>query len=144
MPSRPEGPKPYTGPVIIPGADGSVPVDPLDPTKGRVTPVASAIELTAGVTELFRAANFLNEHLNLLGAAMRDGFADIGALLEALIQDITHEVRDGDDSWLSPAVREFLDSRAKAREEADEAAAAEAEALKAQLEAEEAQLDLGG
>jgi hypothetical protein len=106
--------------------------------------VASAIELTAGVTELFRAANFLNEHLNLLGAAMRDGFADIGALLEALIQDITHEVRDGDDSWLSPAVREFLDSRAKAREEADEAAAAEAEALKAQLEAEEAQLDLGG
>lgn len=131
MTSRPTGPKPYSGPVIIPGADGSVPVDLNDPTKGRVTPVANAIELTAGVTELFQGFNALNEHLTILGGAVQEGFADIGTLIEALIHDITHEANDGDTSWLSAGVQEFLDARVKARADADAAAAEQAEVIKA-------------
>ena len=135
MTSQPEGPKKYDGPVILPGG---VPVDPLDPTKGYLTPVATAVEMTAGITELFQAVNILDQHLSMLGRAMQDGFADIGTLIESLIGDITHETQDDDAAWLSPAVQEFLDARVKARAEADAAAAEEAEALKLAAEREEA------
>lgn len=116
-------PKPYDGPVILPTG---VPVDPNDPTKGTIRTVASAAELTEGVTELYQASNHLHQHLNVLGAAMQDGFADIGGLLEALIRDIAHEVRDdgADVSWLSDDVQEFLIARADARAEAAAARAA--------------------
>jgi hypothetical protein len=146
MTSRPEGPKKYDGPVILPGADArAVPVDPTDPTKGYVTPVATAAELTRGVTDAFAALNFLNQQASLLGNAMQDGFADIGNLLESLIHDIATEVSDGDTSWLSPSVQEFLTAREAARKEADEAAAAEAAALKqAALEEQDAVIENGG
>ena len=135
MTTRPEGPKKYDGPVILPGG---VPVDPLDPTKGYVTPVATAVEMTAGITELFQAVNILDQHLSMLGRAMQDGFADIGTLIESLIGDITYAMLNDDDTaWLSPAVQEFLDARVKARAEADAAAAEEAEALMLEVEREQ-------
>lgn len=138
MTARPTGPKPYDGPVIIPGADGSMPVDPADPTKGRITPVATAAELTRGVSDAFGALNFLNEQATMLGSAMQDGFADIGRLLEDLIHDIVNEVSDGDEAWLSESVREFLSARDEARTAADAKAAEEAAALKAAADAEKA------
>lgn len=133
MTSRPVGPKPYDGPVILPGSNpGAVPVDPSDPSKGTMTPVASAIELTAGVTELYGAVNFLNSHIDLLANAMTDGFADIGKLLEDLIRALADELADGDTAFLGASVNEFLDARQKARDEADAAAAEEAERIKAE------------
>ena len=115
MTSRPEGPKPYTGPVILPTG---TPVDPLDPTKGNFTPVASAVEMTAAISELYGAANQNHGMTEVLGNAMQDGFADIGKLLEAFIHDVIHEI--GNDGWISDDVQEFLDARQSAREKAEE------------------------
>lgn len=129
------------GGVVLPGP-GAIPqpVDPNDPTKGNITPVASAIELTAGVTELFMRTETLGQGLQFLAGRSDQMGYELGELLDAVAAAILSEDADEQDE-ARELLKQYREARAEARAQAEKDA--EQEVWKANAEDEPLTPDAG-
>jgi hypothetical protein len=104
-----------------------IPVDPKDPTKGMLTPVADAKTLTAGVSELYDRTERLGVTMVQIAETLRSGIAELAELVDDLIT-LSHGDEDGEAQG---RLRAFADAMQAAKDEA------EAEFLASQAEAPE-------
>jgi hypothetical protein len=122
------------GGVVLPGPGAvPVPVDPSDPTKGNITPVASAIELTAGVTELFSRTEQLAQMAVGVAQQQQQGFYEVGEYLDAIACLVIEGVKpfyangeltdEADEAY--NLLKQYRADRAEAKAEADRDAEAE-------------------
>lgn len=115
------------GGVILPGAS-SVPLDPENPAKGRITPVLSAADLTAGLMHTAATVDALREGLMGLAAMVRESVAEAAELLENVGVLVTAQVGEATRETFSDAEDEAYESlRAYVEGRQEAKAAAEAE-----------------
>jgi X-X-X-Leu-X-X-Gly heptad repeat protein len=111
-----------------------IPVDPKDPTKGMLTPVADAKTLTAGVAELYDRTERLGVTMVQIAETLHSGIAELAsgiAELAELVDDLITLSHGDEDGEAQGRLRTFADAMQAARDEV------EAEFLASQAEAPE-------
>lgn len=129
--------------IILPDT-GKIPVDPSDPSKGTITPVMTAPQLTQGVLVAMAGLDSLQETMFNLAGQLRnalseaaDRIADLASVLDEVVTKLQANAADdllSDDGELAlQRLQEFVQGRAEAYAENE----AQAAALAALQEADE-------
>lgn len=120
------------GGIVLPGP-GSMPVDPNDPTKGNLTPVASAVQLTGGVMELYERTDQLAMAVQNTLMRQNEIVSETAQMLENITTLLLAAFRtedalarlDLDEDAAYWLLKGFLEKRQELRAEAEAARAEE-------------------